>query len=275
MQGSSTDVAEVARRSTQDALCVLQEDSACSRHIQSLQTHLKQTPASVLAELVLLATVAALCCNHKGRGVKPSASMIITALLQIRLNGLAVEPRRHTDVRDRYALAVYPMASLVNHACQPNVALSFEGSRLTARATEPIMAGAPVLHCYGPQRGALITAVRQQELRDQYHFLCRCRGCQAGFDKSEQGMVGLWCLDTTCDGVVVPKQGIAKGICSADALPGGIGNDCCSRSARLPTLDSAGASKVNLSCMLPALVLVPQCREQKAWSVSGSLLAPL
>jgi len=162
---------------------------------------------------------------------QPTAGNILTALLQIHINGLAVVPQQHTDASDRIALALYPVASLMNHSCQPNIALSFDGTKLTARAVEPIGAGQAVLHCYGPQKGALITAVRQQQLKEQYHFVCRCRACQAGLDACEEGMVGLRCLDRSCAGVVVPKQAVAAGLCSTSALPSGIGNGCCSRSA--------------------------------------------
>lgn len=153
----------------------------------------------------------------------------MTALLQIHVNGLAVVPAKHTNERDRIALAVYPTASLMNHSCQPNVALAFDGKVLTARAIEALQAGQPVLHCYGPQKGALITPLRQQQLQQQYHFLCQCRACQRGFDLPEQATVGLQCLDPSCDGVLVPKQAVAAGLCSVTALPGNTGTGCCSK----------------------------------------------
>lgn len=90
--------------------------------------------------------------------------------------------------------------------------------------------GEPVLHCYGPQKGALITPLRQQQLREQYHFACQCRACQVGFDEHEQQLVGLRCMNRSCMGVVVPEQAVASGLCSAYNLPEGTGNGCCSRS---------------------------------------------
>ena len=211
----------------------LQDASARAQHVQSLQTHLKETSLATLTELALLATLAACCCSQQSSSSKLTSGSILTALLQIHINGLAIVPQQYKDARDRIALAVYPIASLMNHACQPNVALCFDGSILTARAIVPIKAGSPILHCYGPQNGALVTPLRRQQLREQYHFVCLCQACQAGFDKSEQEMVGLRCLDRSCDGVMVPMQAVAAGLCSTSALPSGIGNDCCNRSVTL------------------------------------------
>lgn len=208
----------------------LQDASARAQHVQSLQTHLKQTSLATLTELVLLATLAAVCCSQQSSSSSLSPGSILTALLQVHINGVAIVPQEHTDARDRIALAVYPIASLMNHSCQPNVALCFDGSKLTARAIVPIKAGGPILHCYGPQKGALVTPLRRQQLQEQYHFVCQCQACQAGFDESEQEMVGLRCLDRSCEGVTVPMQAVAAGLCSMYALPSGIGNDRCNRS---------------------------------------------
>ena len=208
--------------------CTAQDSRASAEYVQSLETHLKQTSAQVLTELTLLSTLAAFCCRqHKHH--QPSASDILTALLQIQINGLAVVPVQHTDAKDRIALALYPTASLMNHSCHPNVALAFDGALLTARAVEPLQSGDTVLHCYGPQKGLLITPLRQQQLQEQYHFLCQCRACKGGFDLAEQASVGLQCLDTSCDGVVVPKWAVVAGICSLTALPSNTGSGCCSR----------------------------------------------
>ncbi|DBA65674.1 TPA: hypothetical protein ACH3X2_002729 [Trebouxia sp. C0005] len=214
---------------TRMAAKLSQDTSSCAQHIQTLQTHLKQTSLPVLTELSLLATLAAICCRQQGAGPHPSAGSILTALLQVHTNGLAVVPQQHTDASDRIALAVYPTASLMNHSCQPNIAVCFNGCELTARATESVQAGEPLLHCYGAQTGALITPLRQQQLQEQYHFVCGCRACQAGFDESEQAMVGLRCLDSKCSGVIVPKQATPAGLCSIEPLPGCIGSGCCNR----------------------------------------------
>ncbi|DBA96455.1 TPA: hypothetical protein ACH3X1_015345 [Trebouxia sp. C0004] len=227
---------------TRMAVKLSQDTSSCAQHIQTLQTHLQQTSLPVLTELSLLATLAAICCRRQGRGTHPSAGSILKALLQIYINGLAVVPQQHTDATDRIALAVYPTASLMNHSCQPNVAVCFDGCKLTARAIESVQAGEPLLHCYGAQKGALITPLRRQQLQEQYHFVCGCRACQAGFDETEQAMVGLRCLDSRCSGVVVPKHAVPAGLCSIEPLPSCIGNGCCNRCRKCCNGDFADSS---------------------------------
>lgn len=49
---------------------------------------------------------------------RPSAYM--------QINGLAVVPSERRGTEDRLALALYPVASLMNHSCLPNVAVRFE-----------------------------------------------------------------------------------------------------------------------------------------------------
>ena len=212
--------------------CEPQDKAAGTEQIKSLQTHLEHTSIQTLTELILLATLAAYCCSQQSND-SPSAGDILTALLQIHINGLAVVPQRHSYVRDRIALAVYPTASLMNHSCQPNVALAFNGAELTARAVEPLQVRQAVLHCYGPQKGAVVTPLRQQQLHEQYHFLCQCQACTKGFNNAEQAMVGLRCLDKSCDGAVVPMQPVPAGICSIYDLPENVGNGQCNRCCNL------------------------------------------
>lgn len=219
------------------------DSRASAEHVQTLETHLRQTSAQDLTELTLLSTLAAFCC-HRYQHHQPLASSILTALLQIHINGVAVVPAQHTDAKDRIALAVYSTASLMNHSCQPNVALAFDGTLLTARALELLQPGDTVLHCYGPQKGRLITPLRQQQLQEQYHFLCQCQACERGFDQAEQATVGLSCLSTGCDGVVVPKQAVAAGLCSVTALPSNTGSACCSRCTSLLCLAYNDASEL-------------------------------
>lgn len=234
-----------------------------------METHLKQTKSQVLTELTLLATLAAFCCRQHSN-VSPSAGSVLTAVLQIHINGLAVVPAQHTDAQDRIALAVYPTASLMNHSCQPNVALAFDGRLLTARAVERLQAGDAVLHCYGPHKGPLVTPLRRYQLQEQYHFLCQCRACARGFDPTEQATVGLRCLDTTCDGAVVPKQAIAAGICSIPALPHGTGSGCCSRCAspitRMPS--------DYMSCVPLSMLLVSPAGEVTLHYIGFDVLGP-
>ncbi|OCT94067.1 SET and MYND domain-containing protein 4 [Xenopus laevis] len=77
----------------------------------------------------------------------------------------------------RLATAVFPVLSLLNHSCDPNTTVSFKGRFVTIRANRPIRRDEEVTHCYGPHKLRIGVAERQQSLKDQYFFTCRCKAC--------------------------------------------------------------------------------------------------
>ena len=76
--------------------------------------------------------------------------MKIAGLLQIlcrlEANGLAVVGSEHAGPLDRIALALYPTASIMNHACTPDLVLHFAGRSLTASIL-PLMGTELWAHC--------------------------------------------------------------------------------------------------------------------------------
>lgn len=58
---------------------------------------------------------------------------VLQILCQLEANGLAVVEPEHAGPQDRLALALYPTASMLNHACSPNLSLCFSGRTLQAR----------------------------------------------------------------------------------------------------------------------------------------------
>lgn len=113
-----------------------------------------KTHPAYLMELIFMANLAAKCCRltDQSNSTIPAASSILKALLQVLFNSIAIVPQQHTAASDRIAVAIYPTASLMNHACVPNVALNFHGAALTAHVTDDIPPGTPILHCYGMSR---------------------------------------------------------------------------------------------------------------------------
>ena len=73
--------------------------------------------------------------------------------------------------------ALYRHASLLNHSCDPNAAVSFEGNRLTVRAVKRVSGGSELTLSYGPQKGETRTAERRKWLWERYAFLCNCTAC--------------------------------------------------------------------------------------------------
>ena len=97
--------------------------------------------------------------------------------------------------QERVAVALYPRASLVNHACAPTARVQFSGRQLqlvSATAMRVQFSGrqlqlvsatamrpaAEVTISYGPPAGRTAVAVRREQLQQQYHFLCCYSACE-------------------------------------------------------------------------------------------------
>ncbi|KAM3934081.1 SET and MYND domain-containing protein 4 [Leptodactylus fuscus] len=102
----------------------------------------------------------------------------------------------------RLATAVFPVLSLLNHSCDPNTSVSFQGRRVMVRANRPIRKGEEILHCYGPHRLRMNIRKRQMLLKDQYFFDCQCEACT-----QEQGITP----DTHCDFCCPKCHSLLKG----------------------------------------------------------------
>ncbi|KAG7279950.1 hypothetical protein CRUP_009925 [Coryphaenoides rupestris] len=65
--------------------------------------------------------------------------------------------------------------SLLNHDCRPNCAVVFQGTQLLLRAVKDISPQEELLISYIDTLA--VTADRQRQLSDQYHFTCSCQRC--------------------------------------------------------------------------------------------------
>ena len=104
----------------------------------------------------------------------PTESQLARLLRLSLTNSFAVR-----DVRGGAAVgeALFPTASLFNHACEPNTNVRHVGRTLEVRASAALGAGEEALICYGPQAGFMPRPARQEELRRVYHFACGCAAC--------------------------------------------------------------------------------------------------
>lgn len=117
----------------------------------------------------------------------------------------------------RVAQALYPTASLVNHACAPSAHASFRGRAICVRATRDIPEGGRVLIAYGPQAGQQTAAMRRKLLLTSHVFACRCAACEHGAGADAE-LEGLRCQGTHgCDGAV-PFDGAAPSSLSPSPL---------------------------------------------------------
>lgn len=83
----------------------------------------------------------------------------------------------------RVFTGIFPRVSMLNHSCSPNIRNVFEGKQLTIFASEDIAEGGEIFNCYGPNFKLMSYQERQDSLRLQYNFNCKCTKC---IDKNDE-----------------------------------------------------------------------------------------
>lgn len=83
----------------------------------------------------------------------------------------------------RVFTGIFPGVSMLNHSCSPNIRNVFDGKKLTIFASEEVAEGGEVFNCYGPNYKLMSYQERQDALRLQYNFICKCTKCQERNDE--------------------------------------------------------------------------------------------
>ncbi|XP_069730448.1 SET and MYND domain-containing protein 4 [Phaenicophaeus curvirostris] len=118
-------------------------------------------------------------------GLMIMAEAMLRHVLQLQCNAQAITVMQELESGDgavvnkkpvRLATAFFPVLSLLNHSCCPNISVSFNGTAATVRASQPIPSGQEIFHCYGPHHCRMKVAERRH-LLSQYFFECRCQAC--------------------------------------------------------------------------------------------------
>ncbi|KAF1488505.1 SET and MYND domain-containing protein 4, partial [Eudyptula minor novaehollandiae] len=131
--------------------------------------------------------------------LKIMAEAMLRHVLQLQCNAQAITVMQESGSRDgavvnkkpvRLATAFFPVLSLLNHSCCPNISVSFSGTAATVRASQPIPSGQEIFHCYGPHRCRMRVAERQQ-LLSQYFFECRCQACLDELESDVKSVVSV------------------------------------------------------------------------------------
>ncbi|CAJ0956926.1 unnamed protein product [Ranitomeya imitator] len=132
-------------------------------------------------------------------------SAILLHMLQLHCNAQAVTAI-HEEYEEsttslvarsnssRLATAIFPVLSLLNHSCDPNTSVSFQGRSVMVRASRAIRKGEEVLHCYGPHKLRMKFEKRQTLLKDQYFFTCRCDVCTLEQTLTDDTVTDFCCL---------------------------------------------------------------------------------
>ncbi|NWW48310.1 SMYD4 protein, partial [Pedionomus torquatus] len=131
--------------------------------------------------------------------LKIMAEAMLRHMLQLQCNAQAITVMQESGSGDgtvvnkkpvRLATAFFPVLSLLNHSCCPNISVSFSGTAATVRASQPIPSGQEIFHCYGPHRCRMKVAERQ-ELLSQYFFECRCQACLDELESDVRSVVSV------------------------------------------------------------------------------------
>ncbi|XP_043355099.1 SET and MYND domain-containing protein 4 isoform X2 [Dermochelys coriacea] len=154
-------------------------------------------------------------------------------MLQLQCNAQAVTAIRESESGDSIvadseqvclATALFPVTSLLNHSCDPNTSVTFSGTAVTVRASQPIPRGQEIFHCYGPHRCRMRAAERRQRLLCQYFFECRCQACLDELGSDVTGIVAtrdIFC----CSSCHASMQGEDVLRCSSGACTLLVGRD--------------------------------------------------
>lgn len=77
-----------------------------------------------------------------------------------------------------YASACFPLLSMINHSCAPNLTrVTLHDGRCAAVISRPISKGGQLYDNYGQHHSLMPVRERRAKLLTQYKFLCNCEAC--------------------------------------------------------------------------------------------------
>ncbi|KGL77171.1 Histone-lysine N-methyltransferase SMYD3, partial [Tinamus guttatus] len=124
--------------------------------------------------------------------------------LQVTCNCFTISNGEMQDV----GVGLYPSMSLLNHSCDPNCVIVFEGYQLLLRSVREIQIGEELTISY--IESLMPTSERQKHLMRQYCFVCDCLLCQNQDTDAEKlaGEEHVWKkVKDAVNGVKHPKSG--------------------------------------------------------------------
>ncbi|KAF7591787.1 hypothetical protein BBP40_001113 [Aspergillus hancockii] len=84
---------------------------------------------------------------------------------------------------DRIGLYLHPYAALINHSCNYNSVVGFDGDELFVKAIRPISQGEQIFISYIDFTNPV--TLRRTELHDRYFFTCSCPKCEKELSASD------------------------------------------------------------------------------------------
>ncbi|KAL4910422.1 hypothetical protein BDW74DRAFT_173878 [Aspergillus multicolor] len=136
---------------------------------RSLETHIVDIRRANSEQWQRIALTAKAVKEYSGTELEEE--LIAAFCAKLDLNSFNLTDSRY----DRIGVYVHPYAALINHSCDYNAVVGFDGPELYIRALRPIAKGEQIFICYIDTTYPAI--IRQKELRERFYFECRCDKC--------------------------------------------------------------------------------------------------
>lgn len=120
----------------------------------------------------LLASAVIDSFGFKGDERAKATSFFTRLLLKFRNNNFGIQ----NELQQVIASGMFPRGAILNHSCDANCILTYEGSKQIITTIKPVSEGEELFHSYTDI--CQPTAIRQESLSKTYSFRCDCVRCQ-------------------------------------------------------------------------------------------------
>ncbi|KAM8945522.1 histone-lysine N-methyltransferase SMYD3 [Pelodytes ibericus] len=169
-------------------LKLLQQPECASEElytISDLQSHMKELSEEMKDGLGQLVTTLEVYLKKeiKDSSPLPPGCHILELFGKVTCNSFTISDGEMQDI----GVGLYPSMSLLNHSCDPNCVIVFEGRCLFLRTVKEIPKGEELTICYIDVM--MPSHKRQDQLQRQYCFTCDCHRCLSR-DKDDDMLAG-------------------------------------------------------------------------------------
>ncbi|CAI7611766.1 unnamed protein product [Penicillium discolor] len=151
-------------------------DSEESKVFDGLETHINEI-SEIQGQLDRINLTARAVKNYSGTDVDEGTVASYAAKLDLNSFNLT------TSMYDRIGLYMHPYAGLINHSCDYNSTVGFDGEELYVKAMRPIKKGEQIFISYIDTTTPY--DIRRNELKERYFFDCQCTKCEMGAETLE------------------------------------------------------------------------------------------
>ncbi|KAG8444382.1 hypothetical protein GDO86_009534 [Hymenochirus boettgeri] len=167
---------------------MLQQSDSASEELYSifdLQSHVDKVSEEIKEGLGHLTTALQHFLKNEVQDLSqlPSGFQALEYFGKVICNSFTISDGEMQDI----GVGLYPSMSLLNHSCDPNCVIVFEGRRLLLRTVKEISKREELTISYIDVK--IPTEERQNQLFRQYSFTCECHGCLLR-DKDEDMLAG-------------------------------------------------------------------------------------